>query len=89
MAILRRRPVLRAAAIGGGAYSAGRRRRARRRLEELVELQARGDLSDQEFARQRAAVLAEENRDSGDRRWVGHHEGVKPGVDPDRMTRSE
>jgi hypothetical protein len=52
--------VLRAAAIAGGAYSAGRRRRARRRLEELVELHASGDLSDQEFARQRAAVLAEE-----------------------------
>jgi hypothetical protein len=60
MAILRRRPVLRAAAIGGGAYSAGRRRRARRRLEELVELHARGDLSDQEFARRKAAVLGEE-----------------------------
>jgi hypothetical protein len=60
VAILRRRPLLRVAAISGGAYSAGRRRRARRRLEKLVELHACGDLSDQEFARQRAAALAEE-----------------------------
>jgi Short C-terminal domain len=60
VAILRRRPLLRAAAISAGAYSAARKRRARRRLEELVELHASGDLSEKEFARRKAAALAEE-----------------------------
>jgi Short C-terminal domain len=94
MAILRRRPVLRAAAIVGGAYRGGERRReagehtyeeqprgagikaaqstplpasalggmseaAMRRLEQLYELRERGALTDDEFAKQKTALLGE------------------------------
>jgi hypothetical protein len=67
MAILRRRPVLRAAAIGGGAYSAGWKRNVRKRLEYLAEQHERGVLSDEDFARHKAAALAE--ADQQDTSW--------------------
>ena len=95
MPILRRRPVLRAAAIGGGAYVAGKRRqeaqerdyeeqariaqskaqqsappapraapaaggmsdRAMQQLEQLGKLHEQGVLTDDEFAKQKAALL--------------------------------
>jgi hypothetical protein len=66
---MRRRPLLRAAAIGGGAYDASRRRAAARfrdtgvraspvdQLRELARLHAQGVLSDEEFAVQKSKIL--------------------------------
>jgi hypothetical protein len=51
---VRRRPLLRAAAIGGGAYFAGNRRM---QLNELAKLHAQGVLSDEEFALRKARLL--------------------------------
>ena len=66
MALVRRRPLLRAAAIGGGAYMAGKRTTRPERqnpdmiqqLTQLGELRARGVLTDEEFAQQKARILA-------------------------------
>jgi hypothetical protein len=67
--LMRRRPLLRAAAIGGGAYDAGRRRAAARlretgvrsspadQLRELARLRAQGMLTEEEFAVQKSKVL--------------------------------
>ncbi len=71
MHLLRRRPILRAAAIGGGAYYAGKRRQdalVRKRVERareaaaenlarLSKLHEQGVLSNAEFARQKARLL--------------------------------
>jgi Short C-terminal domain len=95
MPILRRRPVLRAAAIGGGAYMVGKRRQqakgqdqeeqaqasppeaqqaaspteappaggisddAIQRLDQLGKLHEQGVLTDEEFAKQKTALLGE------------------------------
>jgi len=94
---MRRRPVLRAAAIGGGAYYAGKKRQeaqeredeeqariaqleaersapvapqapptsggmsdaAMQRLEQLGKLHEQGVLTDDEFAKQKAALLGD------------------------------
>ena len=72
MPLIRRRPLLRAAAIGGGAYYAGKKRmesqqrehdeRARTepaaQLEQLGKLHADGVLTDEEFAAAKARLLA-------------------------------
>jgi Short C-terminal domain len=66
MALVRRRPLLRAAAIGGGAYMAGKRTPRTepqtpdmiQQLTQLGELHARGVLTDEEFAQQKARILA-------------------------------
>ena len=61
--LMRRRPLLRAAAIGGGAYYMGKRRAERRefdaiqRLEQLGKLHDEGVLTDEEFAKQKAKLL--------------------------------
>jgi len=61
--LMRRRPLLRAAAIGGGAYYMGKRREQARqrelenRLEQLSKLHDEGELTDEEFARQKAQLL--------------------------------
>jgi hypothetical protein len=59
--LIRRRPLLRAAAIGGGAYHFGKRRHEAeerlRRLEQLGELHEQRVLSDDEFAEQKAKLL--------------------------------
>jgi hypothetical protein len=61
MPLIRRRPLLRAAAIGGGAYHFGKRRQEAeerlRRLEQLGELHEQRVLSDDEFAEQKAKLL--------------------------------
>jgi hypothetical protein len=94
MPLRRRRPLLRAAAVGGGAYYMGKRRAeaqgqaepaagqgygepppqpttgaasgaagtlnadAMQRLKELADLHAQGVLTDEEFAAQKARILA-------------------------------
>ena len=81
MPIGRRRPMLRAAAVGGGAYVAGKRRAQSQereaeqppaapapaaapapdmveQLRQLGELHAQGVLTDEEFAQQKARLLA-------------------------------
>jgi hypothetical protein len=82
---LRRRPMLRAAAVGGGAYVAGKRHAeaqagqappaappappaqapaggmapdAIERLKELAQLRDQGILTEEEFAAQKAKILA-------------------------------
>ena len=68
MPVMRRRPLLRAAAIRGGAFDASRRRAAARlratgapspfeQLRELGRLHAQGVLTDEEFAVQKAKIL--------------------------------
>lgn len=60
--LMRRRPLLRAAAIGGGAFSMGKRREEQRefdaaqRLEQLDKLHDEGVLTDEEFAKQKAQL---------------------------------
>ena len=62
--LMRRRPLLRAAAIGGGAYYMGRRRELakhrefedQQRLEQLGKLHADSLLTDEEFAKQKAQL---------------------------------
>jgi len=64
----RRRPLLRAAAIGGGAYIAGKRRAERSaagapqsvsdQLTQLDSLHAQGALTDAEFAAAKSRLLA-------------------------------
>jgi hypothetical protein len=51
MPLLRRRPLLRAAAIRGGAYA------AIQQLEKLRELHEQRALTDSEFAQQKLALL--------------------------------
>ena len=91
MPLRRRRPLLRAAAVGGGAYHMGKRRAeaqeqtepagqgygppppqqptgsapagtldadAMQRLKELADLHQQGVLTDEEFAAQKARILA-------------------------------
>lgn len=86
MPIRRRRPLLRAAAVGGGAYYMGKRHAEAQRqsqevppdpagasvestgggvspdgiahLQELAELHKQGVLTDEEFAEQKARILA-------------------------------
>lgn len=70
MPLMRRRPLLRAAAIGGGAYMAGKRTRGTPRpwapagadpigqLSQLGRLREQGVLTDDEFAQQKARILA-------------------------------
>ena len=56
---IRRRPLLRAAAIGAGVYYAGKRRQEaaqRRRLAELTERYERGMLTAGELEVERAAL---------------------------------
>jgi uncharacterized protein HemX len=61
--LMRRRPLLRAAAIGGGAYYMGKRREQARqrelenRLEQLSKLHTDGALTDEEFAKRKAQLL--------------------------------
>ena len=61
--LMRRRPLLRAAAIGGRAYYLGKRREEQReldaiqRLEQLRKLHDEGVLTDEEFAKQKAQLL--------------------------------
>jgi putative oligomerization/nucleic acid binding protein len=61
--LMRRRPLLRAAAIGGGAYDMGKRRAEQReleeirRLEQLGKLHDEGVLTDEEFAKLKAQLL--------------------------------
>ena len=58
MPLSRRRPVLRAAAIGGGAYAAGKRRQeASVMLERIGKLHEQGVLTDEEFASYKASLL--------------------------------
>ena len=68
MALMRRRPLLRAAAIGGGAYYAGKRRMESRqrqyeeharidKLRQLELMHEQGVLTDEEFAGQKANTL--------------------------------
>ena len=60
--VMRRRPLLRAAAISGGAYYMGKRREEQRefdaiqRLERLGKLHDEGVLTDEEFAKQKAQL---------------------------------
>ena len=55
--LIRRRPLLRAAAIGGGAYNAGKRRLdSHEQLSLLGKLREQGVLTDQEFAEQKAKL---------------------------------
>lgn len=55
---VRRRPLLRAAAIGSGAYYAGKRRMdSTEQLTQLTNLHEQGVLTDEEFARQKAALI--------------------------------
>jgi hypothetical protein len=67
---MRRRPVLRAAAVGGGAYALGKRNAAAppvapaetggevtTRLAELGKLHDQGVLTDEEFAAAKAKLL--------------------------------
>lgn len=60
---IRRRPLLRAAAIGGRAYYMGKRQEEQRRfeavqrLEQLGKLHDEGVLTDEEFAKQKAKLL--------------------------------
>ena len=60
--VMRRRPLLRAAAIGGGAYYMGKRRAEQReldaiqRLEQLCKLHDEGVLTDEEFAKRKAQL---------------------------------
>lgn len=76
--LIRRRPLLRAAAIGGGAYYAGRQRQQApsapvqapvaagakggpsmiEQLTQLGKLHEQGVLTDEEFAQQKAKLLA-------------------------------
>lgn len=67
MPLVRRRPLLRAAAIGGGAYYAGKRRQeaAIAKLERLTRLHEHGVLTDEEFARQKASLLGSDFTPSG------------------------
>ena len=77
MPLVRRRPLLRAAAIGGGAYMAGRRSTQPpappaadvpppvagtpdmiQQLTQLGQLRDQGVLTDEEFAQQKAKILA-------------------------------
>lgn len=71
MPLVRRRPLLRAAAIGGGAYMAGKREPVAaapaadpavsdpiEQLTQLGKLRDQGVLSDEEFAAQKARILA-------------------------------
>ncbi len=56
--LIRRRPLLRAAAIGGGAYFAGKRRQdLSEQLAQLGRLREQGVLTEDEFARERASLL--------------------------------
>ena len=61
--VMRRRPLLRAAAIGGGAYYMGKRRAEQRefdaiqRLEQLGKLHDEGVLTDEEFAKHKSQLL--------------------------------
>jgi hypothetical protein len=56
---MRRRPLLRAAAIGGGSYRASKREMQRRKdLHRLARLHDQGVLTDAEYAEQRARLLA-------------------------------
>jgi hypothetical protein len=56
--IMRRRPLLRAAAIGGGAYDAGKRRiDSLEKLNELKTLHAAGILTAEELAEKKARLL--------------------------------
>lgn len=71
MPLIRRRPLLRAAAIGGGAYYAGKQRMESQQrehderagtepvaqLEQLGKLHAEGVLTDEEFAAAKARLL--------------------------------
>lgn len=59
MPLFRRRPLLRAAAVGGGAYAFGkhRQRKAEEDLGELGNLHDQGVLTDEEFAKQKANIL--------------------------------
>jgi Short C-terminal domain len=60
--LMRRRPLLRAAAIGGGAYYMGKRHAkqhefdAIQRLEQLGRLHDEGVLTDEEFAKQKSQL---------------------------------
>jgi hypothetical protein len=79
MPLMRRRPLLRAAAIGGGAYMAGKRSQSMAapaapepvapepvaeapdmigQLSQLAKLHDQGVLTDEEFAQQKAKILA-------------------------------
>jgi hypothetical protein len=83
MPLMRRRPLLRAAAIGGGAYMAGKHSQSMaapaaaepvapdpepvaaaeapdmiEQLSQLAKLHEQGVLTDEEFAQQKAKVLA-------------------------------
>jgi hypothetical protein len=56
--LIRRRPLLRAAAIGGGAYFAGKRRMdLSEQLAQLGRLRQQGVLTDAEVAQERANLL--------------------------------
>jgi 4-carboxymuconolactone decarboxylase len=61
--LMRRRPLLRAAAIGGGAYYMGKRRAEQRefdatqRLDQLGKLHDESVLTDEEFAKLKAQLL--------------------------------
>ena len=56
--LMRRRPLLRAAAIGGGAYYAGKRRMdSHEQLTQLGKLREQGVLTDEEFAQQKTKLL--------------------------------
>jgi hypothetical protein len=81
MPLVRRRPLLRAAAIGGGAYMAGKHSQSMAapaaaepvaptpepvaeapdmigQLSQLAKLHEQGVLTDEEFAQQKARILA-------------------------------
>jgi hypothetical protein len=56
--LIRRRPLLRATAIGGGAYYAGKRRMdVVDQLTQLGKLREHGVLTDEEFAQRKARLL--------------------------------
>jgi hypothetical protein len=59
MPLFRRRPLLRAAAVGGGAYAFGKhwQRKEEEDRGELGTLHDQGVLTDEEFAKQKANIL--------------------------------
>ena len=61
--LMRRRPLLRGAAIGGGAYNAARRRiETAEKLQQLSALRDAGVVTEAEFARRRAALVTARQR---------------------------
>ena len=56
--LMRRRPLLRGAAIGGGAYDAGKRRiETAEKLQQLPRSRDAGVVTEAEFERRRAALV--------------------------------